>query len=303
MDKSNDDKEKEQKIGEKYVWKESFGEQTFEVVDPVLCLLTVETGEVKVLDSIPKILYPVQKLFSQDEKLVIFSGFEAPYYKLGKIFCSNRHYSIGTITIPGNECEIVVEKMIGLDSLKLSPEGVLLGFARTNDHQSHQGSYSVYKINIGDRDVEKIISKDIFMPMLSERSFTNSNKLIFTGFSACYFKAFSFDLATSEVEALSPEGVSDFVLDVWENYFLVQRSSSVQTPELLLGKLEDGKVNFVQICKPNSYEVKHTCVDVGAHENLGTHSFLLLPENSKEPDSVPLVVLLHGGPHGASMKT
>jgi len=303
LDKPSDDKEKEQQIGDKYIWKESFGEQIAEVFDPVLCLLTVETGEVKVLDSVPRNLYPVQKLFSPDEKYVIFSGFDAPYYKLGKIFCSNRHYSIGKITIPGNECEVVVEKMFGLDVLRLSPEGVLFGFARSGAHQSHQGSYSIYKINVEERAVEKIKTRDIFMPLLSERCFTNSKKLIFTGFSACCFKVFSFDVGTFELEVLSPGDVSDIVLDVWENYFLVQRSSPVQTPELLLGKLDNGKATFTQICKPNSYEVKHTCVDVGALENLGTHSFLLLPnDSSKEAGSVPLVTVLHGGPHGASMK-
>ncbi|KAE9555179.1 hypothetical protein FO519_001603 [Halicephalobus sp. NKZ332] len=289
---------------EKYVWKESFGEQIFEVVDPVLCLLTVETGEVKILDSVPKNLFPVQKIFSEDEKFVIFSAVDAPHYKLGKVFCSNRHYSIGQINIQGNDFEIVAEKMSGVDYLKLSPDGVIFVFARTGDHQSHQGSYSIYKVNIPERDVEKIKTKEIFLPVLPERVFTNSGKIIFTSFSACCFKIYSFDIGTSNIEVLSPEDVSDVVLDVWKNYILVQRSSPIQTPFLILGKIENGKVNWTEICKPDSYEVKNLCFDVGFHENIGAHSFLLLPRDApKESKSVPLVAILHGGPHAASFKS
>ena len=63
-EKEEKEGEKKPAIGDKFLWKETFGEQTFEVDSPVLCLLTVETGEVKVLDSVPSHLHPVQVCFS-----------------------------------------------------------------------------------------------------------------------------------------------------------------------------------------------------------------------------------------------
>uniref|UniRef100_A0A914QZ95 Acylamino-acid-releasing enzyme N-terminal domain-containing protein n=1 Tax=Panagrolaimus davidi TaxID=227884 RepID=A0A914QZ95_9BILA len=69
--KSSDDEEDDKKkpaIGDKFLWKQTFGEQIFEVNDPVLCLLTVETGDIKTLDAVPKHLHPVQVGLNENDK-------------------------------------------------------------------------------------------------------------------------------------------------------------------------------------------------------------------------------------------
>uniref|UniRef100_A0AC34QTQ3 Peptidase S9 prolyl oligopeptidase catalytic domain-containing protein n=1 Tax=Panagrolaimus sp. JU765 TaxID=591449 RepID=A0AC34QTQ3_9BILA len=189
--------------------------------------------------------------------------------------------------------------MIGLNILRMSDEGVLYGLARSNDKQSHQGSYSFYKIDREEGKVEKVQTQDIFLPTVQRRVFTKNGKFIFTALDAAFMKVFSFDLKTRKLEILKPEDVSQTVLDVYENYILVNRSSSTNTPELWLGKVsDDNQVNWVQICKPNSFDVQHTCIDVDEH------SFLIMPRQVPEGDgTVPLVAILHGGPHGASIKS
>uniref|UniRef100_A0AC34QTL9 Acylaminoacyl-peptidase n=1 Tax=Panagrolaimus sp. JU765 TaxID=591449 RepID=A0AC34QTL9_9BILA len=218
--KADEKEEAKEQIGDKYLWKESFGEQ---VVDPVLCLLTVATGEIKVLDTVPRHLFPVEKLFSHDESSVLFAAIDAPYYKLGFRFCTNRHYSIGSVNLHNHEFDMIAEKMIGLNILRMSDEGVLYGLARSNDKQSHQGSYSFYKIDREEGKVEKVQTQDIFLPTVQRRVFTKNGKFIFTALDAAFMKVFSFDLKTRKLEILKPEDVSQTVLDVYENYILFKQ--------------------------------------------------------------------------------
>uniref|UniRef100_A0A914YNE1 Acylamino-acid-releasing enzyme N-terminal domain-containing protein n=1 Tax=Panagrolaimus superbus TaxID=310955 RepID=A0A914YNE1_9BILA len=244
--KSGDEEEDDTKkpaIGDKFLWKQSFGEQLFEVNDPVLCLLTVESGEVKILDSVPKHLHPVQKLFSADESTVYFGAVEATNYKLGKVFCTNRPFTIGRIDLKEFQYSCIAQKVNGLEFLKRSNDGTIFGISRTNSKASHQGSYSFFKLNptSADKPVESYTHDDIFLPALSPRCFTSKDAIIFTAIYGCYMRAFKFNPSTSDIICLTPGEKSDTVLDVFEEYILVSRAAPDCAPELCIGKFSNDK--------------------------------------------------------------
>uniref|UniRef100_A0A7E4VQQ4 acylaminoacyl-peptidase n=1 Tax=Panagrellus redivivus TaxID=6233 RepID=A0A7E4VQQ4_PANRE len=302
-EKEKEEKEK-QAIGEKFLWKETFGEQTGDVTNPVLVILTIETGEVKVVESVPKGLYPTQKFFTSDGQSVIFAAVDAEHYKLGKIFCSNRRFVLGQVEVASNTYTELVAAVRGIDHIRLAPNGTDVYIAcRADDVESHQGTYVFKKYDTETEKVHTYPRGDIFLPAPATRSFTSAGQLLFTSIKNSTFKIQVFDPLTENTTVLSPPDVSDTLLDVYGDYFVLQRSGADAPPTLVLGKLNGvDEVEYLQVSANPAFNVEHTVEDIGT-DGEDAHSFIMLPKNfGKTNEKVPLVAVIHGGPHSASVK-
>lgn len=179
-----------------------------------------------------------QKLFSADESTIYFGAIDAPHYRLGKVFCTNRPYTIGRIDLKDFQYSCITEKVIGLEFLRRASDGTIFGVCRTNSNDSHQGSYSFFELHPTSTDlvVEKFTHADVFLPSLSNRCFTLKGAILFSAVYGSFIKAFKYDVSKSQITRISPENVCDTILDVFEDYVLVQRLHVTQPPELHLGK-------------------------------------------------------------------
>lgn len=82
-------KRDEQKGFEKFVYAEHFGEKLSTIIDPVLCVLDLETCKVNVLSQVDmNDIFPSQPVFGDDDT-IYFSGIEVGSKRLGMsyIYC------------------------------------------------------------------------------------------------------------------------------------------------------------------------------------------------------------------------
>lgn len=296
-----------QAIGDKFLWKETFGEQVNEVIDPVLVVFSLKTGEFKVLDCIPKGLYPTQKFFTADSKSVVFAAISVEHSKLGKAFCSNRNYVLGQVKVSTNKYTQLISKARGIDYIRLAPNGKdYYIVCRADRVESHQGAYKFMKYETKSKKIQEYDRENIFIPTLPLRAFNNAGQILFTSVKNSTYKIQLFDPLIKGIVTLSPPNVSDVLLDVYGDYFVAQRSAADEPPSLVFGQLNGlNKPDFLTISGNYGVRVNYTVEDIGNFEDTnGPHSFIMLPNSyGKTDEKVPLVAVIHGGPHSASVKT
>ncbi|KAG7279891.1 hypothetical protein CRUP_016218, partial [Coryphaenoides rupestris] len=95
------------------VYREDWGEGFTSKSLPVLCVVELETGDVRVLRGIPPQVSPGQALWAPGSHAVLFVGWSHEPFRLGLKFCSNRRlspdgatlvYLQGRVFGPHNQC-------------------------------------------------------------------------------------------------------------------------------------------------------------------------------------------------------
>ena len=90
------------KQGDQFMYEESWGEQLTAVVDPVLCILTLQDESVTVVKGIPDDVSPLHPEFGPDNTL-IFAGLKKVPFRLGAVFCENRECAIYQVKLGSKE--------------------------------------------------------------------------------------------------------------------------------------------------------------------------------------------------------
>lgn len=90
--------------GDKFLFREDWGEALVNKSEPVLCILDVVSGTVSVLDGLPPHLSPGQALWAPADTGVLFVGWSSAPGRLGITYCTNRRSALYYIDLSGAQC-------------------------------------------------------------------------------------------------------------------------------------------------------------------------------------------------------
>lgn len=125
--------------------RESWGEQTFEVIEPVICVLDLIERTIEVYAKPCEDLSPSQTQWAPNDEGFIFYGMKVEPFRLGSIFCSNRPGQLFFYDLKRETLDTLSEPDVSIQSLKLSPNGSTLTFFQRTG-APHQDAFSLHKV-------------------------------------------------------------------------------------------------------------------------------------------------------------
>jgi len=311
-------------IGTQYDYRQDWGEQLVDKVNPVIAVLdlnTVQPATVKVFDQVPADLCPGKLKFWQTG--IVGLAYRNQPRKLGKVYCSNRDTVLFYIDIDGNYRELRSGQLSGGDEIGItkftvhSQTGKLCWFERKLNKNvkdelypgPHEGD--VYPVVLDNLDSEPYLIDSscsnneawgaIFIPSICDRSWLDENSFLIS----CPMQQTPVPVLVNckerKIDVLSGGNEGVVVLDVHDGIVIASKSDPITPPHLVIARYEASQpLRFQPIFAQSSLENLEwspltITPDTGAEDgvNFPYKSFLV---GNKTQDS-PLIVWPHGGPH------
>ncbi|XP_053706387.1 S9 family peptidase isoform X3 [Synchiropus splendidus] len=129
------------------VYCEDWGEALSNKSTPVLCVLHLQSGALRVLDGVPAEVSPGQALWAPGGQAVIFVGWYHEPFRLGLKFCSNRRSVLWRLDLEGH-CERLSGENLAVSSPRLSPDGSLLVYLQAQVFGPHNQCFSLQMLDL-----------------------------------------------------------------------------------------------------------------------------------------------------------
>ncbi|GMS96604.1 hypothetical protein PENTCL1PPCAC_18779, partial [Pristionchus entomophagus] len=139
LDWDNEEKIVESNVGEKFALTESWGENNFDVKNPVLCMVDISTGQVTVVDGLPSGVSPSYAAWTPDDKGFVFFGLEDKPFRLGKAGGTNRYGKLYYYDLKSAE-SIVIGDTAAYEQPTFTPDGKILVFRRRAADEPHNAT-------------------------------------------------------------------------------------------------------------------------------------------------------------------
>ncbi|GMS78311.1 hypothetical protein PENTCL1PPCAC_486, partial [Pristionchus entomophagus] len=146
LDCDNEEKIVESNVGEKFTLTESWGENNFDVKNPVLCMVNISTGQVTVVDGLPSGVSPSYAVWTPDDKGFIFFGLEGKPFRLGKAGCTNRPGKLYYYDLKSAE-SIVIGDTAAYEHPTFTPDGKILVFRRRAADEPHNATVELCSLS------------------------------------------------------------------------------------------------------------------------------------------------------------
>lgn len=328
LDWTNDEKILEANVGDKFKEVESWGEQRFEVRQPVLCVMDIVSGNVTVLDGIPEDISPAYAVWSPDDEGVVFFGIDNGPFKLGKFICNNRGGTLYYYDFKTAELIALSEKGVAIEGISFSPNNSKLVYFQRPADEPHNATLGLYMIDWNTKKCKEVIpvieapEKFDQFPgfhslVTTDRCWSKDNiRLIVTTLWRAKLEVVVVNTNSGSVTRITNIGVihgSWTLLDALNDHILVACAAPNRQPVVLHTLLpkEGGeeKVIWTQLGNTTAVEVRGKLLDFswrlvgfrrGERQEDQYEGIIYMPNEGK---SVPLVVHPHGGPHGFSLAT
>ncbi|GMR48194.1 hypothetical protein PMAYCL1PPCAC_18389 [Pristionchus mayeri] len=321
----NEEKIVESNVGEKYKLTESWGEANFDVKNPVLCVMDVPSGKVTVCDGLPSDVSPSFAVWAPADKGFVFFGISDKPFRLGKIACNNRAGKLYYYDLKSAELTVIGEEA-AYEQPSFSPDGKTLVFRRRKADGPHQSVVELCSLawplnGSSPRVIAPVVTAPadaLSFPGLSfvqqpSRAWSADGKhLILSSAWREQLELLSINIESGDVSRLTNHGQvhgSWTVLDVRGDSILASVSAPNRPPKILIGEmpLRGEQVVWTHLEANHLPEIKKhlinfTWTPLGFQrgEDTAYGGFLLEPSRSAS-ESIPLVVVPHGGPHGISL--
>lgn len=176
-----------EELGEKFTYKESWGEAMFEIKKPVLAILNVQESTVSVLDTIPDDVHPMSAQFTPNDEGIVFYGLKASPFKLGKVYCDNRPGALYFYGLDDEQLRTLGEENVSIAGLNISPNKEIVYFQHPATGP-HQGTYGLYKLDSDHaekgQEIIPIVKKPaklgdfpgFYVPIVPQRPWANDGK-------------------------------------------------------------------------------------------------------------------------------
>ncbi|XP_076010063.1 LOW QUALITY PROTEIN: acylamino-acid-releasing enzyme [Genypterus blacodes] len=303
------------------VYCEDWGEGLTGKSVPVVCVVNLQTGAVRVLQGVPPHVSPGQALWAPGGQSVFFVGWCHEPFRLGLKFCSNRRSALFRLDLDGR-CECLSEENVSVSSPRLSPDGAALVFLQGRVFGPHNQCLSLQELELQSRKLSTLVpvvcrpqSREfagVYEALPPSCWSADSHRVLFS--SACRNRKdlFVVDRRTKKVSSLSDSLSQDYgswkLLTVQKDLMVVCCSSPNIPPTLRVGFLPSaGEAVTWQTLQqpPVTFDFHWRALDVTpTPEEDNTHysgldfgAVLVKPAHSVYGPKVPLVVFIHGGPH------
>uniref|UniRef100_A0A0K0D9K1 Acylamino-acid-releasing enzyme n=1 Tax=Angiostrongylus cantonensis TaxID=6313 RepID=A0A0K0D9K1_ANGCA len=317
----NDEKIIESKVGKKYELRQSWGESCPDVTQPVLCIVDISSGTVTVIDQIPSGISPSFSLWAPDDAGIVFFGLHDLPFRLGRTACNNRPGALYYYNLSSAELHLIGTENVAAEYPSFSPDGrTLVYFQRAADgpHQSvvecvkapwpYDGSPPSVIVPVVQEVEHPCQFPGLSFLQTVQRCWASNDRFILGTAWRSKMELIAIDVSNGKVDKLTNHGQchgSWKVLDVADDKILAVVSAPNRPPALLLGTIPSiGQEITVRESFGLDFKRKHllnySWQLVGFQRGGDTpyEGVFMLPN---EGESVPLVVVPHGGPHGVSV--
>ncbi|XP_067934647.1 acylamino-acid-releasing enzyme-like [Watersipora subatra] len=318
--KKKDDEKDEAIPGSKFLYKEDWGENLVDKVQPIVAVLDLEAETVEVVeDELLEESSSGQVVWCPDGSGLVFCAFPHGTQKLGMIYCPIRKS-----TLYHYDCQSKSLRSLGggeslsVRAPRFSPDGSRLIYLECDAGGPH---FKCMKLQMIDwpsgesklvMDVTNSFSIDaeflgIYAISLHQDCWhADSAHVFLTSLCRTNQSIYAINVTTGKVKRLSDLPGCWTIASVHPNYILASVSSVNTTPRLAIAKLDESKFdespNWIyleerKVISEVKWEVLQHIPRI-PHPIYGSliyESIILQPADGK---SKGLVVLPHGGPHG-----
>ena len=311
------DNEPKPEPGHEFDYKEDWGEALETIVHTVVCVLNVESDEVKVVEVPGKSL--AEPFFlGQDSSRIGFIAYDEEPRRLGLIFCPIRRNYVYTYDLTSSELTMVHgSDPVAVRSARLSNDGNRLVFLENSILGPHLKASKLMLLNNlksgGSKAIEVVGTSITGVPLLDalyiqdslpSKCWTVDNKhVVFSCMSYNNRKVLAVnvdDRVIIEIKPPTPSGAT--VLSLVNGVLIVSTSASNMKPSVMVGGLDLSQPDNITWVpagpSPKSDESIFYSVDTIPSEvdKTPVYAIFCSPTELKSKPG-PCVVLPHGGPH------
>ncbi|XP_052094741.1 acylamino-acid-releasing enzyme-like isoform X1 [Mytilus californianus] len=318
---NKDDKNEEEKPvkGQEHDYIEDWGEQLVGKTCPVVCILDIDNGDVKVLDNILDNHSLGQAVWAPSDSGVVFTGWKNGPYRLGLIYCPIRESAIYYWDTVSNKCERLSDDTRCSALPRFSPDGSKLIYFDNDIGGPHYQCARLLMCDWPSRQTSVIVDivkeptvksfPGFYVASLPTKCWSADNRrIILSSFWRSSVALVVVDVKDKTVTRLKTNVKGDAVLmDVLMDKLLVKCSALNQPPYLAISSLpaagQEGEITVCPLDEPIpvpgiSWEVQTFSPTDRPHSKFGALNYetiLVMPEVLDVKP--PLIVFPHGGPH------
>ncbi|XP_060076271.1 acylamino-acid-releasing enzyme-like [Ylistrum balloti] len=317
FEREKKDKSKEEEIsrGTEHFYKEDWGEQLTSKHLSVICILDLESEDIRVLSDIPEDLFLGQACWAPSDSGVLFVGWDVNPYRAGLIYCPIRKSCIYHLDFNSSVLKMVSEEGRSCRSIRVSPDQSKLVYLDNDIGGPHmQGSrLMLYDWGSGDlcvmSDTVAAPSADEFPGLclldLPKRCWsTDSCRIVTSSIWRSNVVVLVIDVRDKSMKRITQGNKSYGVMDVNQDKMVLCCSSPNQPQHLAVAELPSSGSDLTMIpvdgtptSTDSTYEVLTMIpTDDRTHQQYGKMDYeavLVMPTEVKPP----LIVFPHGGPH------
>ncbi|XP_053654592.2 acylamino-acid-releasing enzyme isoform X1 [Cherax quadricarinatus] len=318
--------EKEDSRGQEFTFRDEWGEQLVSKHQSVVCILNVQSGEIKCHDLTDQ-LCPGQLVWAPGGSGIFGVAFLGKPYRLGLIYCHNRESKLFHMDLEGSYS--IIEESANFRSPRVSPDGSSIIYLRSEVGGPHAKCAQLCLLSLSDKQKRVVVDvvhrsqaieegscfKGIYgYAGLPRRCWLNdSQRVVFSTMKFDNIILYVVNVVSGIITELPHLG-SVQVLDVCDDWVLVDFSYISQPNQILLGYLpQQGQERQLQLkevtCRreipgvPNHYYSQWTFINDTPHPELKYSdipvSVIYYGPTSLEQgnEKRPLICWPHGGPH------
>ncbi|ODM91045.1 Acylamino-acid-releasing enzyme [Orchesella cincta] len=297
-----DDKEKPP-IGEEFVLKQTWGEKLTSQYFSVIVVLDIESNEFKVL-PLPDDQFPTDIQWVCDT-YIVGTSYPIPIWRLGLMACSNRESVIFSVQADGENFRTITEAGKACRSPRVRPDGGYLVWQERILDGAHDRARAIngVALNEGQPSGQPCVIYEsapqngmpVYQDFFRNCWSTDGNTLFVVtpneGTSICLAITVGPPVQVTKIERV------DSLLWITKDYLLVSSSTTLTSPQLNLLCISESykPVAITQAISPIEFQTLKELV----YGEASPPSIFYGPAiTSVAPNSVPMVVVPHGGPHG-----
>ncbi|XP_046841557.1 acylamino-acid-releasing enzyme-like [Xenia sp. Carnegie-2017] len=322
-EKSEIEDEKLEK-GNKFAYRQNFGEQMNTIHETVLVILDTKNDEVKVIEGLPDNICPGPALWGRDSCSVIFCGWAIQPHILGVKYCRNRKTGIYLLSLDDNSCVVLSNEDEACSSPRLSPCGEKLVYLSGIPYGPHMCCQKMIMLEMkkleGKRILVDVVDKPnnaeafpgIYNFALPKRTWSEDSRyVIFHSIWRSNQVIIAIDVLNGMVSRITSGNGCWTVLDIVNGFILASFSTPNSPQVLMLAKLpsilKDAVLSWIRVGDDfGSLEdviewniVSFTPKDF--QDYWQQYEGYLMKPIVDDSRKIPLIVFPHGGPHSASL--
>ncbi|XP_060593623.1 acylamino-acid-releasing enzyme-like isoform X2 [Ruditapes philippinarum] len=155
----SDDKPDQTEPGEEYVYREDWGEGLVGKHQSVLCILTISTGDIQVIDYTPANVSVGQAKWLPEDTGIAFTGWHQDPFRLGIIYCPIRKSTIFHLNLETKECEKMSVEGFSSHGCRISPDGSMMVFLQNNSSGPHKQCSIIIKYDLKSKISSTVVEK------------------------------------------------------------------------------------------------------------------------------------------------
>ncbi|XP_055332807.1 acylamino-acid-releasing enzyme-like [Paramacrobiotus metropolitanus] len=321
-------------LGEKFVYREDWGEQMQKKSQPVLCILDWNDNNASILANIPDGISPGQAVWTPDGSGIVFVGFDHLPERLGLVYCPIRRSRLYYLELGHSKMALPLTFTdLAVRSPRFNLSGTALVYLETEMGGPHFHALRLMMIDWNNQQstptvivpvpvgtIKQTDFPGLYTDALPKRCWSRDNKrIVLHTIWRSSQQIIVVNTENKTVQCLTgPQLLEGMrlarweVLDVWDDIIVASASSPNICPRLFVAKLPPAGKEI---------EIKWALIDEGAGTDKELEKEVQLMEWDveiiKDPGSgieyeavwmfpslrrsPPVILWPHGGPHGCSI--